>query len=403
MARKPCICGKAQAVRPGGLCNRCYGAAGGGNMPKGEVRQVCLCDINKDERTQSRVKIDQATVDRYAEQMNEREFPPPSLFHDGEKYHIGDGWHRVLACDKRGQTQMKAEVRHGGERDALLVSVSSNGDHGLLRNSSDLRKSLRILFADPEWTKWSNREIARHVQCSHGTVNDERSKWDAEQAEAGYAADKKRQYTDSRTGETREMDTTSQQAKRQPKKVDSASTPAKEEDEKPERQSPANPVSLADETSRTESGPAPVLDLVGVPITDRDSLDAFASLLSFGQIVSALSQARRHINDLARLPGAEKYRGQLQCKSTRQDGKDVDRYHCPDLANAIKKMEHFAPYASVCPVCWKKYGETHQRDAQCGVCRGLPYVTDEMWKRTSEEAREAVLVALKPGHGTENA
>jgi hypothetical protein len=52
------------------------------------------------------------------------------------------------------------------QRDALLYSISSNAEHGLPRSNADKRKAVRLLLADAEWGKWSDRESARRCQVS---------------------------------------------------------------------------------------------------------------------------------------------------------------------------------------------------------------------------------------------
>lgn len=47
--------------------------------------------------------------------------------------------------------------------------------HGLPRTNADKRRAVSVLLADPEWAKWSNREIARRCVVTHGLVNSIRS------------------------------------------------------------------------------------------------------------------------------------------------------------------------------------------------------------------------------------
>lgn len=51
-------------------------------------------------------------------------------------------------------------------RDAVLFSVGANGAHGLQRSREDKRNAVLVLLNDPEWSKWSDREIAR--RCAVG-------------------------------------------------------------------------------------------------------------------------------------------------------------------------------------------------------------------------------------------
>jgi hypothetical protein len=88
------------------------------------------------------------------------------LFSDGQRYWLADGFHLVLAAREAGLSEFPADVRSGNERDALLYSVSCNAGHGLPRSNADKRKAVSLLLADPEWSNWSDGEIARHCQVS---------------------------------------------------------------------------------------------------------------------------------------------------------------------------------------------------------------------------------------------
>jgi hypothetical protein len=83
---------------------------------------------------------------------------------------VGDGWRRVLAARLIGLTDIAAEVHAGGQRDALLCSISANSSHGLPRSNADKRKAAGLLLADDEWKEWNDREIARRCQVSNHLV-----------------------------------------------------------------------------------------------------------------------------------------------------------------------------------------------------------------------------------------
>lgn len=67
--------------------------------------------------------------------------------------------HKELSEAKKAS--IDAEVREGGLRDAVLFSVGANGAHGLQRTREDKRNAVLVLLNDEEWSKWSDREIAR--------------------------------------------------------------------------------------------------------------------------------------------------------------------------------------------------------------------------------------------------
>ena len=50
---------------------------------------------------------------------------PMDLFKDGDTYRLGDGWHRILAFELAGKTEVLCEVRKGDERDCRLFACSA--------------------------------------------------------------------------------------------------------------------------------------------------------------------------------------------------------------------------------------------------------------------------------------
>lgn len=160
--------------------------------------------------TQSRAAINQERVEAMA--ANFDKLPAIVLYDDGQWKWPGDGHHRISSAiltgtcpvcgnwfddvaqhindaskDKKhdGHKQHKeyagpepfkthdkilADVRPGGLRDALLYSVGpANKDHdtaGMPRSRADKQTAVTILLTDPEWSKWTNQEIANRCFVS---------------------------------------------------------------------------------------------------------------------------------------------------------------------------------------------------------------------------------------------
>lgn len=132
---------------------------------------LTISSIKMDEATQSRVLIDDDTVQSYAEDLrNGAIFPPITVFHDGECFYLADGFHRVEAMSQVGTDVVQADVREGTKRDALLYSVGANATNGLRRTNADKRKSVRMLLQDPEWASWSDVQIGNACGVSDKTV-----------------------------------------------------------------------------------------------------------------------------------------------------------------------------------------------------------------------------------------
>ena len=126
--------------------------------------------IRTDGGTQARAELNAATVEEYAQAMQEgATFPPIVVYYDGSDYWLADGFHRVAAARSAGQAAV-ADVRPGTRRDAILWAVGANDTHGLRRTREDVRRSIETLLRDVEWGQWSDREIARQVHCDHKTV-----------------------------------------------------------------------------------------------------------------------------------------------------------------------------------------------------------------------------------------
>ena len=136
------------------------------------TKKIKLSEIHIDGGTQPRSEIDEQIVSEYAEEMREGdEFPPVTVFQDGLKYWLADGFHRYHASNRLGFLEIEAEVHSGTKRDAILYSASANAKHGLRRTNADKRKAVLTLLNDEEWSQWSDREIARRCEVSPKTVS----------------------------------------------------------------------------------------------------------------------------------------------------------------------------------------------------------------------------------------
>lgn len=142
--------------------------------------------IRTDGGTQARDGLNDATVRDYAEtwqtlssrQNGFLEMPPIVVYHDGTHYWLADGFHRVAAYQQfldggsasASPRAIRAEVRQGTQRDAILFACGANDTHGLRRTQADKRRAIERLLRDDEWRQWSDSEIARRCNVSHPTV-----------------------------------------------------------------------------------------------------------------------------------------------------------------------------------------------------------------------------------------
>lgn len=132
------------------------------------MRTISITDIRINGGTQSRAQISDEVVAEYAEAMQAgAEFPPLVVFYDGASYWLADGFHRYKAFAQIKAHDVPADVRQGTQRDAILFSVGANAAHGLRRTNEDKRRAVMVLLNDPEWSKWSARDISRLCGVSH--------------------------------------------------------------------------------------------------------------------------------------------------------------------------------------------------------------------------------------------
>jgi len=136
------------------------------------MQEVALSALNIDGGTQPREVIDTRLAEEYALAMGTgAAFPPVVAFFDGSTYWLADGFHRHYAHKVLGRDTIECDVRQGTQRDAILFSVGANATHGLRRTNEDKRRAVTTLLKDPEWSGWSDREIARQCKVTHPFVS----------------------------------------------------------------------------------------------------------------------------------------------------------------------------------------------------------------------------------------
>jgi hypothetical protein len=131
-----------------------------------------LSAVRIDGGIQMRETLNAEVVGDYGERMKAGdEFPPVTVFYDGADYWLADGFHRLEAAKLAGLETIAADARRGTRRDAILYGAGANVSHGLRRTNADKRRAVSALLNDPEWSQWSDREIARRCAVSHPFVS----------------------------------------------------------------------------------------------------------------------------------------------------------------------------------------------------------------------------------------
>ncbi len=137
--------------------------------------------------TQTRVRIDPATVHRYVEKAERGEQPgvdgKPPLVVVADKHHrvwLADGFHRLEAWKKLGRKEIWCEMRQGSKLDALLYACAANEDHGLPRSNADKRNIVRMVLSIREWRGRSDNWIAAVCRVNNHLVGDVRRRMEEE-------------------------------------------------------------------------------------------------------------------------------------------------------------------------------------------------------------------------------
>jgi uncharacterized ParB-like nuclease family protein len=107
------------------------------------MTDILLSAVRTDGGTQSRAAMSPAVVDEYAAKLGDgATFPAIVVFYDGDTYWLADGFHRHAAHVKAGREEIGADVREGGQREAIQYSLGANETHGLRRTRADKRKAV---------------------------------------------------------------------------------------------------------------------------------------------------------------------------------------------------------------------------------------------------------------------
>ena len=123
-----------------------------------------------DAGTQSRVAINEDTVEEYSELINGTEwpFPPLEVFHDGTDYFVGDGFHRYFAGKRSKRGSFPCNVHDGTATDAKIFGMTANDRHGLRMTREDKRSCVEWLLDNGG--KMTQVEVADKAGVSERTV-----------------------------------------------------------------------------------------------------------------------------------------------------------------------------------------------------------------------------------------
>ena len=131
-----------------------------------DIRNVPLNDLVLDPNLNLRDRLDDFTVERYADSWDR--LPPITVFEIDGKWLVADGFHRHAAAVMLGKRTMPAEIRVGTFTDALDFVASVNLFHGLPLTRAERRRAVEVklkLHHD-----WSDRRMAEELAVSRELV-----------------------------------------------------------------------------------------------------------------------------------------------------------------------------------------------------------------------------------------
>jgi hypothetical protein len=131
-----------------------------------DIRDVALDDLVLDPNLNLRDRLDDFTVERYAEAWDR--LPPITVYEVDERWLIADGFHRHAAAVMLGKRTIPAEIRLGSFTDALDYVSSVNLFHGLPLTRTERRRAVEVklkLHHD-----WSDRRTAEELGVSRELV-----------------------------------------------------------------------------------------------------------------------------------------------------------------------------------------------------------------------------------------
>jgi len=134
-------------------------------------KEMKLEDLRMEHDAQARTAIKSASVEEYAEAMQDgASFPPIEVMMVDGQAIIIDGWHRVMAASQLGLKSIDCVVVEGSTiADAQWSAAAVNQSHGLRRTNADKARAVTLAIAAcPDATY---QQIAQHCGVSQAMVS----------------------------------------------------------------------------------------------------------------------------------------------------------------------------------------------------------------------------------------
>jgi hypothetical protein len=317
---------------------------------------IKIADLVFDAGTQVRAAINEDVVSEYADAYKAGAvFPPIDVFADGNRYMIGDGFHRYYAVKRVGKPTIEAEVHSGTRFDCIKFGLGANTRHGLRMTNADKRHAVGIALV--EFGKLSDRAIADVCGVGHQLVADVRR----------LQLDESSSHQPQNPNKTAvlpvpEVRIGRDGVERKLPPVPAAKPPPVVPPTKPPPAAPPTPKPKPE----PKPEPEPERDKTGHPIPEK-ILDLWNEACGVQTLLSAISSVR----------------GTLR---KQEDGKVFAETNMSSamahLDQAYTDIKTALPYA-VCPTCQGKLADT------CTLCKGRGFISEHRWNTcVPREAKE---------------
>jgi len=316
-----------------------------------KLKEIEIADL------QARAGTDDKTIAEYAEAFTEgAKFPAATVFHDGKRYFLADGFHRYFGAQKAGLADILCDIKSGTRADALWFAAGANKTHGLKRSNLDKRHAVELALR--EKPGMTDNAIAKHVGVSFPLVQEIRSHLQVLEPELNPL---KRTGTDGKQYPAPPSRLPVPQISASHLRVLEGGTKLPPPPPAAKKAPPAPPLPRKEE-------PVVVVDKTGWPIP--------AALIPTWE---RSHEVQEILTSLSRIKGALR---------SAQDGKDklfVEVNFSTALAQldqAYADIKTAIPFA-VCPTCQGKTPDN------CGLCKGRGFVSEHRWSTVvSKETKE---------------
>lgn len=129
--------------------------------------KLSISQLTIDPTIDVRQKLDEETIQRYADSFGD--LPPVVAFKTDGEILLADGFHRVVAAQRLGISEVEGEVKEGSREDALEYAAYANTRHGKPLTAEERKVAIRRLYQlHPDWGR---DRVASVLGCSSWAID----------------------------------------------------------------------------------------------------------------------------------------------------------------------------------------------------------------------------------------